>query len=647
MEQGVRTVEKQESTLPSLATTETNFDYLQGKGGYFPGQTIPGLMYDALKRYTNDQMFHRRHGDDWEVHSLDTFRQQSEEMALGLLDLGLDRGDRVALYMESDTYFCMADMGCMIAGLIDVPIYLNQSPGTNEFILQHSGARALVVSSLTRLHDIDELLAEAPDIKTVIVAEPEADQKLTPLPEGVRWLSMETVRKRGASLRENEPARISDLLTRIKPDDLASIVYTSGTTGEPKGVMLTHENLSCNALTAYHEIGDLKGGAKGEVVISFLPLSHIFARTLWYGVLAYAMTIHFTRPEHLGEDLKRVRPTMFATVPRVLEKVYGRILEKITTITGVQKKLANWSLDVARDFELGEPGTGSKRLKLKLANALVFRKWRAALGGRVKYIISGGAALNAELANLFAAAGVNILQGYGLTETSPVITFNRPTNNRAGTVGQPLPGVEVKIAEDGEILTRGPHVMKGYYKNPEKTKEVIDEEDWFHTGDVGEIRDGVFLRITDRKKDLFKLSTGKYVMPQPLENQLGSHPLVAQAVVVGPGQKYCAVLLFVDHDTLKVFAKSKGLGDKIPIENLIDHPKVVQRYQELVDSANEGMDHWNTIKHFRLLLDQLTIENGMLTPTLKIKRSKVLDRYKEEIKALYGKAASPGEAAAD
>ncbi len=633
MEQDVKDVGTQ-----SLTATGTGPLYLKGSGLPILGKTLPDLLYDALERYDNKRMFNRRQGDGWETTSLESFRQQSEDIALGLRDLGISKGDRVALYMDSDTHFCIADMGCLISGTIDVPIYLNQGPGTNEFILRHSGSRAIFVSSLTRLHDIDELLAHAPEIKTVIVAEPEEDQKLTPLPEGVQWLSMATVQKRGALVREENPDAISILLSNIKPEDVASIVYTSGTTGEPKGVMLTHENISCNAATAYAELDDIRGGEKGEVVISFLPLSHIFARTLWYGVLGYAMTIYFTTPDFLGEDLKRVRPTMFATVPRVLEKVYGRILEKITTIQGIKKKLVNWSLQVAGKYEMGQKSGAAQQLQLKLANSLVFRKWRAALGGRVKYIIAGGAAISGELVNLFGAAGVNILQGYGLTETSPVITFNRPNRNRAGTVGEPMPGVEVTLAEDGEILTRGPHLMKGYFNNEEKTAEAIDGDGWFHTGDIGEISGEGFLRITDRKKDLFKLSTGKYVMPQPLENRLGSHPLIEQAVVVGPGQKYCAVLLFVEQETLRIFADSRGLNSDIPMDRLINHPKILGRYQELIEVANEGMDHWTTIKHFRLMTDHLTIENGMLTPTLKIKRRKVLERFEEDITQLYADA---------
>lgn len=609
--------------------------YLVGKGESFPGNTLPGLLYAAADKYENPKMFNRREGDGWSSLSLHDFKIQCEEIAVGLRELDLSKGDRVALYMESDTFFCLSDMGCLIAGLIDVPIYLNQSPGTNEYILRHSGAKALFVSSLTRLHDIDMLLAEAPEIRTIIVAEPEGDQKLTPLPEGVQWLSLETVRKKGADHIGPERNEVKKLLDDINPEDLATIVYTSGTTGEPKGVMLSHENISCNALTAIAELKGFQDGPDKEVALSFLPMSHIFARTLYYAYLANAITVYFTDSDNLAEDLKRVRPTLFSTVPRVLEKVYSRILEKATMMTGVKKKLLNWSLDLAGDYEIGRKQGAGKRLQLKMADKLVFRKWRAALGGRVKFVIAGGAALNEDLANMFAAAGVNVLQGYGLTETSPIITYNRPHRNRAGTVGEPLPGVEVKLAEDGEILTRGHHVMKGYYNNPEKTAEALTDDGWFHTGDIGEITEEGFLRITDRKKDLFKLSTGKYVMPQPLENRLSAHPLIAQAVVVGPGRKYCGVLLFVDRDALRIYASANGLGVDIPLERLLQHPKILARYKELIDLANEGMDHWSTVKHFKLVSDELTIENGLLTPTLKIKRKKVYEQFGEVIDSIY------------
>lgn len=600
------------------------------------GHTLLDILYDTAARFPNPRMFNYKRNNEWVTMSLEDYKNKVELLAASLKELGLKKGEKVALYMESDPFFCLADMACLLAGLIDVPIYLKQSPGSNEFILKHSEARAIFVSSLSRLRDIDVLLAEAPQIKTVIVAEPEENEKLTPLPEGVRWFSMKTLIESAKEILEVNPDLPMQMRAEVNPGDLATIVYTSGTTGEPKGVMLTHENLSSNAITAFQTLtGGPRRGLQKEVGISFLPLTHIFARTLNYATLAFSLTVYYTNPEDLADDLKVVRPTMFASVPRLLEKVYGKILQKITNMTGFQKRIANWSLDIANQFEVGTRSSLFKKSQLRLANALVFRKWRAALGGRVKYIIVGGAAMSEELVNIFGAAGVKILQGYGLTETSPVISFNRPDRNRPGTVGEALPGVEVRIAEDGEILSRGPNTMQGYYKNEEKTREVLTEDGWFHTGDIGELSEDGFLRITDRKKDLFKLSTGKYVMPQPLENRLVSHPLIEQAVVVGPGRKYCSVLLFVEQNTLRIYAESIGMDKDFPVENLVKHPKIIDKYQQLVDIANEGMDHWSTIKHFTLILEQLTVENGLLTPKMSIRRKKICDRYKGSIDGMY------------
>ena len=603
------------------------------------GNTLPDLLYGSLERYKIPRMFSRREAGEWTSVSLEHFKDRVEQLALGLEDLGLQQGDRVALYMESDTLFAMADMGCLLAGLIDVPIYLNQSTANNEYILQHSGARAIFVSNMESLHAIGDVLTRTPDIKTVIVGDLEGGGQSMPLPEGMQWLSMETLYERGAARMQEAPERVLELRDRIDPADIATIVYTSGTTGEPKGAMLTHENLSHNALTALGELGGTRGGPHGDTTISFLPMSHIFARTMYYAAVAYGVRTHFTTPDRLGEDLREIRPTILVSVPRVLEKVYSRILEKITVMKGFKKKLANWSLDVAAAHKVDQRASLALATQLVFANALVFKKWRAALGGRMKYIIVGGAAMNPDLVNLFGAAGVPILQGYGLTETSPVIAFNRPSNNRPGTVGELLPGIEVKIAEDGEIVTRGPHVMKGYFNNPEKTSEVLTDDGWFHTGDIGELDEEGLLRITDRKKSLFKLSTGKYVMPQPLENRLNAHPLIEQAVVLGSGRKFCSALIFIDQGTLNVFAEAHGLTN-VPLERLIEHPKVQQRYSELVDLANNGMDHWSTIKHFKLMIDALSIDNGMLTPTLKIKRRNVSKHFSSVIEALYAEAES-------
>jgi long-chain acyl-CoA synthetase len=302
---------------------------------------------------------------------------------------------------------------------------------------------------------------------------------------------------------------------------------------------------------------------------------------------------------------------------------------------GIGQKLLLWALDLARAYELGNEPSGLARLKYAVADRLVFTKWRDALGGRVNWVISGGAALSGDIANLFAAAGVNVLQGYGLTETSPVITYNRPDRNRAGTVGEPIPGVEVMIAEDGEILTRGPHVMKGYFKAEEKTRESIDAEGWFHTGDIGEFTPDGYLRITDRKKDLFKLSTGKYVMPQPLENRLNTEPLVQHAVVVGNSRQFCTALIFPEMESLRSFAAARGIDTTGAADALLRKPRVIQLYQDLVDRANEGMDHWSTIKKFKLLSDEVSIENGLMTPSLKVKRARVNERFSEEIGSMY------------
>ncbi len=599
------------------------------------GRTLPSLLYETCEKYPNDRAFNQPQGEEWRPFSFEDFRIHVEEIALGLPTFGLERGDRVAFYLESDTYFCMADMACLIAGFIDVPIYLTHTEEAIRYVLDHSEAKALVVSNLKRLAAIAPVLEEAPHVKTIILVEPEEGGALPALPEDVGLVTMEAVRQVGRTRREEEPERISKMLRKIDPQDLATIIYTSGTTGLPKGVMLTHENISSNALTAFKCMYDYEPGPEGEVVVSFLPMTHVFARTLYYGYLAYGTSVYFTTPNELATVLPKVRPTLFASVPRVLEKLYARILERAGELPKTKQRLFKWSLSVAEHFELGRRQPPSYRLKRRVADALVYNKWRVAVGGRIKHIVCGGAALNARLANLFAAAGIDILEGYGLTETSPIITFNRPGRNRAGTVGQPIPGVEVMIADDGEILTRGPNVMKGYYRDEERTREVLDPDGWFHTGDIGEFTKDGYLRITDRKKDLFKLSTGKYVVPQPLENRLTAHPLVEQAVVVGPGYKYATALIFPSEEGVRHFARSLGIDDTLPFEELLEHPKIVAHFQEIVDKANVGMDPWSTIKKFKLVPAHLTPENGLLTPTLKVKRSRVYETFADEIAALY------------
>lgn len=598
-------------------------------GKALTGYTLPDILQHATRSFENPRMFNTRANGAWQSLSLSAFKEQVDQTALGLLNLGLQQGDRVGLYMESDTSFAVVDMACLIGGLVDVPLYLKQSAQNNEYILQHAEARVLVISSESQFTASGTDLGNLNTIEYIIVADPEQDAEYPKEKDGVTWLSLEAIQQKGKQNAGNKA-----LPSDIAPQDLATIVYTSGTTGRPKGVMLTQQNMAFNALTGYAELGMNQDSHKQEVAISFLPLSHMFARTIHYSNLAFGISTYFSTPDELGEDLRAVRPTVMASVPRVVEKLYARIRTKIATLTGIPYRIASWSLSVAEKYQLNQRAPLWQRLKLSLADKLLLSKWREALGGRVKYIIAGGAAMSSELVNLFGAANISILQGYGLTETSPVISFSRPQANYPETVGQPLPGIEVQVAQDGELITRGPHVMKGYYKDPEKTRSVLTEDGWFHTGDIGEITDKGCIRITDRKKDLFKLSTGKYVLPQAIENKLNADALVAQSVVLGEGQKFCAGLIFVEEPALKQYAVQENLAYS-SLDELLAHPEVLARYEACVQEANENMDHWNRIKQFKLIPEALSIENGMLTPTLKVKRKEVRSRFTTEIKELF------------
>lgn len=610
------------------------------------GKTLPDLLYEACEQYENPRALNQPQDDGgWAPMSLDQFRVQAEETALGLHDLGLDRGDRVAMLQESDVPFCVVDMGCLIGGFIDVPLYLSSSAEQMTYVVEHAEATVLVVSNQKRLKQAADLLPDLPQIETLILCEPDPEADTPPLSDGVSLVTLDEVRARGRQRTDDQAAAIADLRSQIDAEDLATIIYTSGTTGRPKGVMLSHENISSNAITSIGDLDDFDNGADGEVALSFLPLTHIFARMLQYAFMARGISIYYTHPDHLAEVLPKVRPTVFAAVPRVIEKVYAGIRKRIMGLSGLQKRIGEWALALAEQYRMDEEMSGFYEMKRAVADRLVYKKWRQALGGRTKYVVVGGAALQPSLANTFGAAGITLLQGYGLTETSPVITYTRPQRNKPGTVGEPLPGVEVTIAEDGEILTRGPHVMKGYYKQPDQTEEVMSDDGWFHTGDIGEVDEEGFLKITDRKKDLFKLSTGKYVMPQPIENQLGSEPLVDKAIVLGRDRKFCTALIFPSEDQVRAQAADLGLDAQQSLEALLQEAELLDEVRALVREANDGMDPWSTVKRFALVPDELTVESDLLTPTLKVRRREVRDTYANEIEALYAEdiSSSPTE----
>ena len=608
------------------------------------GRTVPSLLVEARQRNPSPKAFNRLSDGKWIGISTEQFQLYSDQLALGLQDLNLARADRVCLFMTSDTYFCVADMACLTAGLVDVPIYLTHTQDSIEYVLRHAEARALIVSNNSDLERLSSVLPELRTLESVVVAEsgpPAPGFELQLRKRGIRMATIEELIQLGRDLLQQNPAAAEELRDQIHAHDLATIVYTSGTTGRPKGVMLTHENLTCNALTSFSALEGLDRGR--HVALSFLPLTHAFARTLHYGFLNYGARIFFVAPEKISESLRRIRPTVFATVPRVLEKFHNGILERGQQLVGFRRKLFDWALGMARNYDLTTGAAGWDRLKLKTADRLVFSKWRKALGGRVNFIICGGAPLRPDLVNLFAAARIQVLQGYGLTETSLIISFNRPGLNRSATVGVPLPGIEVAIAPDGEILTRGPHVMKGYYRDPQRSRKCVDTDNWLHTGDIGRFTEIGLLQITDRKKDLFKLSTGKYVMPQPLEAGLISDPLVDQVLVVGAAQKFCGALIFPSLENLGAYAARLGVSAQLDAEEQLRHPRVLEHFRKTVEQSNQGLPHWSTIKHFRVVPAELTVENGLLTPTLKVRRALVRERFAEIIDTMYEEVESQPE----
>ena len=603
-----------------------------GTGTAVRGRTLTSVLYDRLARGGNPAQFNQPvPGGGYVPMSTAEFARASEDLAFGLLGLGLDPGTRVALFLESDVDFIVADMACLIAGLVDVPIYRTMSPDGARYLLDHSEAAALVVTD-AEAYDVLRGVVGGSTVRQLVVmrgAVPDA----VPVPAH----AVADVQAAGAAaLGADRKATIASRVAAIQPGDTATILYTSGTTGTPKGVVLSHENISFNGLTAFSGLAGFGEGGREEVMLSFLPLTHIFARTNHYGALDSGASVYFCHPDELAARLVEVRPTTFLAVPRVLEKVYTRIRQKGAELTGVKLLLMRQALRIARAFDADTQAPGTRHGLLGwLIDRLVFSKWRAALGGRARYAIVGGAALSAELTNFFSAIGLHVLQGYGLTETSPVITYNRPGRNRAGTVGEPLPDVEVALGDDGEILTRGPHVMVGYYRDEAATAEAIDADDWFHTGDIGEITDDGRLRITDRKKDLFKLSTGKYVMPQPIEQALSSSPVIEHAVVVGAGQKFAAALLFPEPASLAILGAEVGAPPTATADDLVRDPRIVAKIQPLVDAANAGAEPWSTVKRFRLVATPLSIGDGTLTPKLSIRRHVVRQRFARDIAAMY------------
>ena len=554
--------------------------------------------------------------------------------ARGLTSLGVRRGDRVGILSENRPEWAIADFACLTAGLTDVPIYPTLPADQIAYVLKDSGAVAIFVSNKIQAEKIREIRAQLPALKTVI--------GFDEIP-GLVNMSMADLQKRGAEGETSTSiATYKEDALLVKPDDVATIIYTSGTTGEPKGVMLTHDNIYSNVAASRKAI-PFEGRDTG---LSFLPLSHIFERMAGhYMMFATGTSIAYAESiDTVAANMGEVRPTLVLSVPRLYEKMYARILETALTGGFLKKKIFFWARGVAERWaneKLSgrEPG-GLLAMQYAIAQKLVFSKLKARTGGRLRYFVSGGAPLSPDINKFFYAAGLEILEGYGLTETSPVIAVNTPENFRIGTVGKPIDGVEVKIASDGEILTRGPHVMKGYYNKPEATREAIEPDGWFHTGDIGEIRDG-FLAITDRKKDIIVTAGGKNIAPQPLENKVKTNKYVAQAVMLGDKRKFPSMLVVPNFDQLERWATKRSIiwTDRA---QLLRMPTIQAKMEQEVNKELAGAAHFEIPKKIGLIEHDFSIEKGELTPTQKVKRRAIDKNYKKLIDSLYDEAERSG-----
>ena len=566
----------------------------------------------------------------WENFSTNQYKEYADNFSYGLLALGFKKGDKILTISNNRPEWNFADMGMGQIGVVHVPVYPNIGPREHRYILEHSEARMVIVSSQEYYDKIEPHLKEVPKIESIY-----SYDKL----EGVHhWSEIVELGKKNKAKFEKELPKIK---AGISKDDLLSIIYTSGTTGRSKGVMLTHNNFMSNVM----DTRELLPVVAGDRWLSFLPMCHVLERMVNYLVQAKGLDVYYVESiDTIGENLNEVHPHGFATVPRVLEKLYDKIALKGKELTGIKRSLFDWAVEVGMNYE-DNPAKRSfaYNLKLAIARKLIFSKWNEALGGELKVIISGGAALQVRLAKLFSAVGIKVAQGYGLTETSPVISVNwgEYPNMQAGSVGPVIDHVEVKIADDGEILMKGPNLMVGYYKDPEKTKEVIDEEGYFHTGDIGKIENGN-LWITDRKKEIFKLSTGKYVAPQIVENRFKESPLIEQILVVGEGEKFAAAIISPNFHYLHgwCFKNNVKFRDNT---DLIRHPKVLERYQQEVDRINSTLGRHRQVKKFELTCRDWTTETGELSPTLKLKRNHLKKLYKVKLDHIYGYTSDYGD----
>ncbi|RAJ85868.1 long-chain acyl-CoA synthetase [Chitinophaga dinghuensis] len=593
----------------------------------------PQRLFDVinyqLEHFPKEDMLAAKENGQWRKYSTREVGDIAMKFSSGLLRLGIRAGikeneekDKIAIIAPNRPEWIMTDLACQQLGAVLTPIYPTISQHELEFVLNNAEARILFVNDKELLDKVLEARDKFPTIREIFTFE-----KV----EGARhWTEV-------LALGQEEDYEKIDLIKKnISPEELVTIIYTSGTTGTPKGVMLSHHNIVSNVTSckSYLPVN------KDARALSFLPLNHIFERMVTYLYLTAGVPIYYAENmDKIADNLKEVKPTIFTTVPRLLEKVYEKIMATGLELKGIKRALFFWSVDIGKRYEINKPQGFWYNLELKIANKLVFSKWRAALGGNIQAIVNGAAACQVRLLKIFTAGGIPILEGYGLTETSPVISVNRyPVEDRMfGTVGPIISGVQVKIAEDGEILCKGPNITMGYYKRPDLTADAI-KDGWFHTGDIGVILDDKFLKITDRKKELFKTSGGKFVAPQPIENKFKESPYIEQIMVVGEDRKFTGALIVPSFGNLKKWSEKRGIAWTTN-EAMLKNPDIKELFKQAVEKYNQFFNHIEQIKKFALLPREWTVDDGELTPTLKVKRKVILERYKGEIDGIYAPAA--------
>lgn len=582
-------------------------------------QRLFDTVYYQNEKYPNDKMFVTKINGQWVPKSNQTFIDEAMIVSRGLIAFGVNKGDNVALVSNNRYEWNVMDIAIQQVGAIVVPLYPNISESDYKYILNDASIKLIVVGNAELSQKIQNIKSDVPSLQHLFSFD---------LVEGVtNW---NAIHERS---NETDVETVKERMNLVKSHDLATIIYTSGTTGNPKGVMLSHHNILSNVDGCQEPIP----ADNTSRVLTFLPVCHIYERMLHYLYIYLGCSIHFAESmDTIGDNIREVKPHVFTAVPRLIEKVFDRIMAKGDELSGFKRKLFFWAVELAEAYDLQGKGLWYK-IKLAIARKLIFSKWQEALGGEVKAIASGSAALQPRLARIFLAAQIPILEGYGLTETSPVVSVNCFSKGiRIGTVGPLIDDVKVRIAEDGEILVKGPNVMMGYYNLPEVTAEAIDSEGWFHTGDIGILEEGKFLKITDRKKEIFKTSGGKYIVPQAMENKFKESRFIEQIMVIGEGEKFPAAFIVPSFAFIKEWAHRKNidLGDATN-HSIAKDVHVMGRIQQEIDKFNKGFGNWEQIKRFALLEKEFSVEGEELTPTLKLKRKKILAKFQAQYESIY------------